>query len=322
MKNEVIAVGSVLKDIFIFSDRGKIFETPRDKLAPRWLGYELGEKILVDSVEECLGGTATNISVGLAKMGIRTGVYSQIGDDDLGHWIKEKIYSLGVNVANLRLKKSFKTPISMILVDKKSGERVIFYQSSSGRIDLSKLSKVKCKWLFVSSLTGRWKEQADEILRKIKKEKINLAIAPSTSQIRDDFYDLSRLIEKADIIFLNKNEALEIASKVNSRAQTEIELLRLMHRIGVKIVSLTDGVRGAWSSDAKKIRYEKVKKVKAVDTTGAGDAYASAFLGFYLRSYSIRTSMKAGIINSSSVVRAVGTTAGILDYEKIDRLIK
>ena len=52
--------------------------------------------------------------------------------------------------------------------------------------------------------------------------------------------------------------------------------------------------------------------MKTVDATGAGDAFASGFLGLYLKGASIEKSLKMGIRNSANVVRFVGTTKGLL----------
>ena len=163
---DLISIGSITKDIFVPTDRGKIFKTPKDKLAPVWLGFELGEKICVDEVIETSGGVATNLSIGTKKLGLKSAPLGPASP-----------------------------AISIILIDRKTGERVIFYQKSSGAIDISKLEKMKTKWLSVSSLTGKWSRQADQILKYINKNKTGLILLPSTSQIRDDFPDLKKIIE-------------------------------------------------------------------------------------------------------------------------------
>jgi sugar/nucleoside kinase (ribokinase family) len=91
--------------------------------------------------------------------------------------------------------------------------------------------------------------------------------------------------------------------------------------MGPKIVCLTDGKKGAYASDGQKIFYSPIKKVKTVDVTGAGDAFASGFLGFYLKGASLKKSLKMGILNSASVVRYIGTTRGLL-ADKSRALVK
>ena len=152
---DLVSIGSITRDIFVPTDRGKIFKTPKDKLAPEWLGFELGEKLCVDEVAETSGGVATNLSIGTKKLGLKSVPLGPVSP-----------------------------ATSVILIDQKTGERVIFYQKSSGTINLNKLGKIKTKWLSVSSLTGKWTKQADQILKYATKNKTGLILLPSTSQIR------------------------------------------------------------------------------------------------------------------------------------------
>jgi sugar/nucleoside kinase (ribokinase family) len=283
---DLISIGSITKDIFLLTDRGKIFRTPKDKLAPEWLGFELGEKISVSEIVESPGGVATNLSAGTKKLGLKS-------------------FPLG----------PAKPATSVILVDQKTGERVIFYQKSSGAINLGALKRLKTKWLSVSSLTGNWNREASEILSYIEKNNVKLIVAPSTSMIRDGYKNLKKLLKNTEIVFLNRNEALEIASKSKSGlggGNATNYVIKYLHKLGPKIVCLTDGRKGARCSDGKKIYYSPIKKVKTVDVTGAGDAFASGFLGIYLKGGSVEKSLKMGILNSANVVRYIGTTRGLL----------
>ncbi|MCX6762616.1 MAG: carbohydrate kinase family protein [Candidatus Moranbacteria bacterium] len=242
----------------------------------------------MDEVIETGGGVANNLSIGTKKFGLKSA-------------------PLG----------SAKPATSVILIDQKTGERVIFYQKVSGSINLDKLRKIKTKWLSVSSLTGKWTKQANQILNYISKNKTGLILLPSTSQIRDDFPGLKRLLKVANILILNRNEALEIASKLKNKAGNIKDLFQLLHNLGPETICITDGTKGAYCSDGKKIYFSRIKKVKTVDVTGAGDAFASGFLGFYLKGNSIRKSLTAGIVNSASVVQYIGTTKELLTKKEI-----
>ncbi|PIU79549.1 MAG: hypothetical protein COZ28_02675 [Candidatus Moranbacteria bacterium CG_4_10_14_3_um_filter_44_15] len=287
---DLISIGSVVKDLILITNRGKIFKTPKDKLAPEWLGFELGEKIRAENILESDGGVATNLLIGTKKFGLKS---ASIGPA--------------------------KKAVSVIIVDRKTGERIIFYEKTSGTINLINLKNTKTKWLSVSSLTGNWNQQAGKILAYIKQKKAKLILAPSTSMIRDEYKNLKKLLKNAEIIFLNKNEAIEITANEKIRNTNVKILIKLLHKLGPKIVCLTDGRKGAYASNGKKIYYSPIKKVKTVDVTGAGDAFASGFLGFYLKGALLENSLKAGIINSANVVKYVGTTKGLMTKREIGR---
>jgi len=314
---DLISIGSVVKDIILVTDRGKIFKTPKDKLAPEWLGFELGEKIKVDEIFQSLGGVASDISIGLHRLGYKALPISTLGNDIYGDWLIQQLRKQKIKTEGISLMKNRISPFNILLVDKKSGERVIFSQKSSGDLNLDSLHKFKAKYLYVSSLKGKVRKQTGIILDYLKKYRSQLIVSPSTSQIRDDFPDLKKLLRVAKILILNRNEALEIASKAKFRTKDIKDLFRLLHELGPKVICITDGTKGAWVSDGKKMHYSPIKKVKAVDVTGAGDAFASGFLGFYLKGSPIEECLEAGIINSASVVQYIGTTKGLLDKKEV-----
>jgi len=314
MMYDLISIGSVVKDIMLVTDRGKIFKTPKDRLAPEWLGFELGEKIRANIIQESLGGVATNLAIGTKKLGLSSSLISTIGTDF--EWILKELKKRKINTSYISIDKNRQTS-SIILIDENSGERVVLYNSTSGAVDLKKLDGMKTRWLSVSSLTGKWSRQADQIVKYVKKNKTGLILLPSTSQIRDDFADLKKLLKVTKILILNKNEALEAVSVMKAKIPKNNNyvfdyVMKHLHALGPEIVCITDGAKGAWASDGKTVIHSAIIKVKAVDCTGAGDAFAAGFLGFYLKGASLKESLRAGIINSASVVQYIGTTKGLL----------
>lgn len=315
---DLVSIGSITKDVFIISDRGKIFKTPKDKLAPEWLGFELGEKICIEKIEENIGGVATNVAIGAKKMGLNSAPLGMIGKDPEGEWLLSALKKEKVNSNMIKVAAGRKSPISTLIVDKKTGERVIFFEKSSGEIDLENFSKIRTKSLFVSSLTGNCAKQIGIFLDYAEKYGAHLIASPSTSQIMDDWKNLKRLLAKSEIIFLNRNEAIEMAVREKESGASIESLTKFLHKLGPKIVCITDGVKGANCSDGKKIYHAPIQKVKTVEMTGAGDAFVAGFLGFYLNKGSdLKTSLRAGIINSASVVQYIGTTKGLLTRKEI-----
>ncbi|MDI6778052.1 MAG: carbohydrate kinase family protein [Patescibacteria group bacterium] len=312
MTYDLVSIGSITKDIFLSTDRGEIFKTPKDKLAPEWLGFELGEKICVDEISENIGGVASGLAIGTKKLGLKSASLGTIGRDGTGEWILNEMKEFKIDTSCVVVDPKRKSAISIILVDQKTGERVIFYEKSSGAINLSALKRAKTKWLSVSSLTGNWSKEANDILAYIKQYNARLILAPSTSMIRDGYKNLKKLFKNAEMVFLNRNEAIEIAFNEKTRASGVNNLIKILHKLGPKIICLTDGAKGAYCSDGKRVCYSPIKKVKTVDVTGAGDAFASGFLGIYLKGASIEKSLKMGISNSANVVKYIGTTRGLL----------
>jgi sugar/nucleoside kinase (ribokinase family) len=125
-------------------------------------------------------------------------------------------------------------------------------------------------------------------------------------------------------LIVNKDEAIEIVFSKNKNSKfinNEKYLISELHRIGAKIVVLTDGTSGAWGHNEEQILRVDALPKKAVDTTGAGDAFASGFLAAHLKNKDFAEALKWGIINSSSSVMAYGGQEGLLSEEDIVLLI-
>jgi sugar/nucleoside kinase (ribokinase family) len=126
-------------------------------------------------------------------------------------------------------------------------------------------------------------------------------------------------------VFLNKDEAIEIAMHLSQgedreRYRDEIFLLRAIRTLGPSIVSITDGSRGAWVYDGTFVFHAFSGKVEnVVDSTGAGDAYASAFLAAFLRDKDLSECIAWGIANGRSAIQYYGARDGLLHSNVIEK---
>ena len=90
----------------------------------------------------------------------------------------------------------------------------------------------------------------------------------------------------------------------------------------MKSIALTDGMRGAWIYDGNELLYvPALLHSHTIDTTGAGDAFASGFIASHIKGKDLTTSLKWGIINSSSIVKEYGGQKGLLDEKGIELMI-
>jgi len=82
--------------------------------------------------------------------------------------------------------------------------------------------------------------------------------------------------------------------------------------LGPKIVIVTNGREGVYVARPQEILFHPVKSVPAQNTLGAGDAFGSSFVGTYYTGESIEDSIRAGIINSASVIAHADAKSGLL----------
>ncbi|HAI74109.1 MAG TPA: hypothetical protein DCS28_04085 [Candidatus Moranbacteria bacterium] len=321
--SKIICIGSACKDVFFPTAEGKIVETPEDILSKQKIEFELGAKYKIEDRFEALGGCAANVAVGLARLGISTECYAHIGNDYIADWILNELQKNKVETNLISKDKNFTSDMSAIVVDKKTGERVIFSnQKANGNLKIIPEKIEGAEWIFIGDLHGNWQRHLDLIFNVAQKHKIKLAYNPRQINIHDDSKKVIEKIVGTEILFVNKDEAIEIILSVNNKKiDDEKYLLQELKNLGAKIVVITDGARGAWANDGEKTFFASGLKVSAVDSTGAGDAFCSGFLGARIKGKNLEECLKWGIINSSNEVQFYGAVDGLLNEDEIIKLV-
>lgn len=316
--NKILCFGSVGKDMFFPVSEGKIIETPQDLLSQKKIQFELGAKYRIDEKFEALGGCAANVAVGLSRLGIQVGCASNVGNDSIGEWALAELKKNNVNTERIKIGKNEQTDFSAILVDKKSADRVIFTNRNSNvKIELDKDKNFDAEWFFISDIHTDWKSVIESVIELAKEQKKKLAYNPREAHIHTDPTEVIEMISLCDVIFLNKDEAIEIVSKMHDDVSIETLndekfLVEKFAKLEIETVIITDGKNGAWVGNGGKIFFAKGLEVPAVDSTGAGDAFCSGFLASLAGGKEISECLKWGIANSGSSVCQYGAISGLL----------
>jgi len=255
---DVVTFGSAVMDTFVdteFNDKSNSFN------------YKAGSKILVHGLKSDIGGGATNTAVAFSRLGLKTGCVCKIGDDNngldvLNMFKDEKIKFLGSIAEG-------KTGESIILDSKGHGRTVLTFKGPGNDIRLSELPKIKTKWLYYSSVLGMsFKTQ----IALVKKIGAKLAYNPSEYAIKA--MDVRPMLKLTNVLILNKEEALFLCKRYKKKG----DLLKCLREFGPRIVVVTDKNKLVYVFDGEKEYSIRPNKVKVVERTGAGDAFASGFV--------------------------------------------
>ncbi len=110
-----------------------------------------------------------------------------------------------------------------------------------------------------------------------------------------------------DILILNKEEAMMLTRKK--------DLLQGLHDITGGIIVITDKNRKIQAYDGKKKYSLMPNKIRVVERTGAGDAFASGFVGGQIAGKDLEYSLKAGLRESESVIKYFGAKNNLLKMD-------
>jgi len=312
---KIICIGSGSKDIFFPTSEMKIIDNPGDLAVKKLVAFEYGAKYQIEDRFEAPGGCAANSSQGLARLGIDTACYCRVGNDYEGSWIKENLNNEKVDTSFIQTDDTFKTDLSAILINKDDGDRTIFFnRDANEKLEIDQ--NLESEWFFVSALNGDWKGNMDKIMKIMEEKNIRLAVNPGQANLKENKEKVFELMGKAEILILNRDEAIEITGDKSDDIKF---LFSELSKLGPKIIGMTDGEDGSYALDGEKIIFAKATKENPVDLTGAGDGFGSGFLSAILKEKGIEEALKWGVANGGNVVNFYGAKEGLMNEDQIDK---
>ncbi|MCX6790770.1 MAG: carbohydrate kinase family protein, partial [Candidatus Gribaldobacteria bacterium] len=144
-----------------------------------------------------------------------------------------------------------------------------------------------------------------------------VAVNLSLEQISWGLLKLKPLLKLIDILFLNQEEATLLTGKADEK-ETMRELFK--HTNG--LVVITKGKEGSLVSDGKRVFAAGTLDQKAVEKTGAGDAFAAGFLAGLLRQNTIEYAIQLATANAVSCALKVGAKNGLLAKNSFSKWLK
>lgn len=309
---DVITVGSATVDLFIKSDpeESEIISIKNKGKTQNILGFPLGSKILVSDLTEETGGGGTNTAVALSRLGLKAGFLGKIGSDLHGKIITSKLEK--ENVEFLGAIDEGKSGFSVILDSVKDDRTIFTFKGVNDSLDIKDVStaQLAASWFYFSSMTGDAYKTLEVLADYAKKNKIRIVFNPSMYLAKKGMRFLKKLIEHCEIIILNKEEAEVLTKKIGvDKCLKDLKKL-------VPLVVITDGKNGAFACDAEFKYAIPARKIEVVETTGAGDAFASSFLAGMIMKRNIEFALQLGLANSESVVQNLGAKTGLLSLTK------
>lgn len=266
-----------------------------------------GETISAKSIEKRPGGKGLNQSVALAKSFDKVYHAGSVGEDGLYliDYLKKE------NVDTKYIKKSEKlTGNAIIQVDDKGENSIVLYKGANFDNDEKFIDQVLDDFgendvLVLQNEINSMKYLIDKAYEK--NMKIVLNPSPITDRIKEFDY------EKIDLILVNEHEAASISGK-----NTNDEKIAYFKNTypNLKVV-MTLGSKGSiFIAKDEKIKQDSFK-VKALDTTGAGDTFTGYFVSYFYQGKDIKEAMEIASKASALSVTKKGASISIPSLDEV-----
>ncbi|QDU63269.1 putative sugar kinase YdjH [Planctomycetes bacterium Pan216] len=282
-----------------------------------------GVLLLTDGCYLTLGGCASNVSVGLARMGVATDVSGCIGDDAPGRFASEFLREAGVGVDDLICVENVLTSQSLVISVKGRDRSFIHHRGASdcftaARMPIEKICRSKILYVggffLSSSLLAGELAKVFETARNAGAVTVLDVVTPGPG---DYFGALKELLPSTDVFLPNHDEG-----KFITGIEDPLEQAHAFREAGAGCVVITQGSEGSilltdngrWRSDCFSF--------DVVDGVGSGDAFDAGFIYGLLQGGGPEECLRYGTALGGSAVRAAGATDGVFTREEAIKFLE
>ena len=315
---DLISVGDATIDTFIQIHDAEVKCDINKENCQLCIKY--GDKIAVDKLTHLVAGNAANNAVGGSRLGLKSAIYVNLGEDNSGKQISGKLKEEGVNTRYVVINSGMESNYSAVL--NFQGERTIFVYHQDWKYKLPDLDKTR--WIYFTSVSKSFIESnlIAELAQYLQRTGAKLLYNPGTYQIQAGVKKIPQLLSLTEIFIVNKEEAKKI---LGFKEEEEIPVKKLLKGIcdlGPKMVIITDGKDGSYGFDGANNYQLGIFPAHLVEMTGAGDGFATGVLAAVFYGKDLKEAMRWGAASGASVVEQVGPQAGLLTYNKMQERLK
>ncbi len=297
---KVLVVGSLNMDIVIETDHIPVS----------------GETISGKSIELIPGGKGANQAYTIGKLGGNVAMLGAVGEDDKGQKLLENLEKVGVNVAGIKKMNDVPTGQAYIAVDSAGNNVIVIIAGANGEVS-ENLIRENMELILNSDIIVMQLEIPLEVVRFVKDLAVELGKtvivdpAPAVKGIPDSFW--------AGIDYIKPNET-EIGILTGMEVKNQEDAVRAAKTLiakGVKNVIVSLGSKGCVLVTKDTEEYFPACKVKAVDTTAAGDCFTAAFALALSQGKDSKEAISFGQKASAIAVTRKGAQTSIPTLEEI-----
>lgn len=307
---DVVCMGILVADILT---------SPIDRLP------EPGQLASADEIFLSGGGHAHNTSISLTRLGAKVGVMGKVGSDPFGNFLMEDLKKEGVDTSKITVSDRSETSKTIVILTLYEDRRFIYTAGANadfGIEDIDYEYLKQAKILYVGGYGVLPKLDEDSLVEVLKFAKENDIVTLLDVVIPHTESNWINKCKKAlrftDFFLPNSDEAKLITGKTEPREQAK-QLLKYNPEITVII---TMGENGSLLRTKDKIIRASSYKIKAVDTTGGGDAFSAGLIFGVMNNWNLTETLKLASAMGASAVRKIGTTPGVFTREEATSFIQ
>lgn len=269
----------------------------------------LDQETEVNSLQMLPGGSAANVAVGLSRLGEDVYFLGAVGQQQYASSLLDSLENVRRDFVQTVAEET--SGMVMVVVNNEGLRTMYTYPGANLQYDVGKIPVHFCEQLDFLHMSSPTLPVAEQLITwKRQNPHLRISFDPSSLLTKKGWVRLRPLLSQTDILFVNRSELRDLFG------ETDIaQAVHSLHELGVKEVFVKGGEEGALYSSASCQPSEALslpaRKVKAVDSTGAGDAFAVGVLYGFSRGWSKEMILQAGITMGARAVSKIGARDGL-----------
>lgn len=280
---------------------------------------QVGRMVPVDRIGLHTGGATANTGATLSRLGVPVAVMARVGEDDLGAFAVGQVHRWARDVL-VPTESGRPTAASVVLVHE-DGERTFLHTPGASAgfiasdIPLMRLADRGARALHVGyALFLPAFDGAPMVETFRKARELGLLVSLDVAwRPRSDWRSLRRVLEYVDVFCPNLREAAEITGREDAVGAAEALFAGGVRRA----VAVTLGPGGCFLKTRAIARHVPGYPARAVDTTGAGDAFVAGLLAAWYRGLGWEEAARVANAAGAAATTRTGAAEGVPDWESI-----
>ena len=259
--NKVLVVGSLNMDFAVYTDR-------RPKA---------GETVMAQSMKLVPGGKGANQAYALGKLGADTSMIGAVGTDTFGEQMLANLENVGVATDGIKKIAGTETGKAFIEIEKNGQNSISVIAGANAAVDEDLVKAQEEKFAKADAMVMQLEIPMPAVVAAAKLAKkhgktVVLDPAPARNDLPDELW------AQVDITKPNETELALLTGLATNTEEEVVNAAKALIAKGVKNVLVNLGGDGTMHVSADKVEKFAAYKVKAVDTTAAGDCFLAAFM--------------------------------------------
>jgi len=301
---DIVVVGSLNMDITV-----RVPHIPK-----------VGETILATEIHHNGGGKGANQAIAAARLGSSVAMIGKVGKDKNGYALLKGFMSENIDITGLEFSEDI-TGTAFINLSNEGDNNIVVYPGANKDVDIAQIDRNR-NIIENSKVCVMQMEIPYEVIKYVtdicyeKGIKVVFNPAPATGEIDDD------MIKKCYVLIPNETELFLLVGEDKPSLDKVDEAIDKLLKRGAKNVIVTLGDKGCiYCNGTKKVSFES-KKVKAVDTTAAGDSFIGAIVTGLVEGKTIEESIEFATYAAALAVTKLGAQNSLPTRQEVEDFIK